>query len=208
LSRAAAARRRLLQSVPLAGIVIASRRHQLPCRSSPACLKRAARCLPPGFTDHHAHAQQPGFPVGSNSLSTSARRQALPGGPDLARRNRSRSASSVDFGALLPLRVRSNRRGYLTATAGRDSPGRSAPSEHDHPHLESSDPPRPLDLNTTRPPAVGRAATPGTSQPLEPGEASPRTEVHASTRSAASSPLRDWPAPPHGDASTPSTLGG
>jgi hypothetical protein len=168
---------------------------------------RRALPSPPFHRPPRPRAQQPGSPSGSSSLSTPTRRQALPGHPDLARRNRSRSASFVDFGALLPLRVRSNRHGYLTATAGRDSPGCSAPPELHHEHLESSDPPRPLDLNTTRPPAVGRATTTGTSQPPQPGEASPHTEVHASTRSAASSPLRDWPAPPRGDASTPSASG-
>jgi hypothetical protein len=173
LFRAAAARRRLLQSVPLAGIVVASRRHQLPGRSPPACLKRAARCPARRFTDHHAEAQQPGSPSGSSSLSTATRRRSLPGHSDLTRRNRSRSASFVDFGALLPLRVRSHRHGYLTATAGRDSPGCSAPPEPYRKHLEFSDPPEPCDSNTTRPPAVGRATTPGTLQPPQPGEASP-----------------------------------
>jgi len=37
---------------PSQGSWIASRRHQLPCRCSPTCLKRAARCQPRGFTDH------------------------------------------------------------------------------------------------------------------------------------------------------------
>jgi hypothetical protein len=152
---------------------ITSRRHQLPGRSPPACSKRAACCPARRFTDHHARAHQPGSPSGSSSLSTSTRRQARPGHSDLTRRNRSRSASFVDFEALLPLRVRSHRRGYLTATAGRDSPGCSAPPELHRRHLEFSDPPRPRDLNTTRPPAEGRATTMRTSQPSQPGEASP-----------------------------------
>lgn len=179
--------------------------------SSRAVLHRRARnapraAYPPGFTDHHARAQQPGSPEGSSSLSTSARRQALPGHPDLARRNRSRSASFVDFEALLPLRVRSSRRGCFTTPPGRDSPGRSAPPEHHRSHLESSDPPGPYDPNATRPPAVGAPTTPRTLQPPEPGEASPNARAHGSTPSAASGPLRDRAAPPLGDASTPSTL--
>jgi hypothetical protein len=70
LSHAAAARRQLLQSVPLAGIVVRLSTPPAPRPFSTGVLERAARRLPPGFTDHHTRAQQPGSPVGSSSLST------------------------------------------------------------------------------------------------------------------------------------------
>jgi hypothetical protein len=158
---------------PSQGSWFASRRHQLPGRSSPACLKRAACCPARRFTDHHARAQQPGSPSGSRSLSTPTRRRTLPGHPDLTRRNRSRSASSVDFGALLPLRVRSNDRGCFTATASRDSPG-VQPLQSSTAHTSSPRTRPSLAARTRRThPQLDTPATTRTLQPSRPGEASP-----------------------------------
>jgi len=155
LFRAAAARRHLLQSLPLAEIVVASRRHQLPGRSPPACSNAPSVALSP--------------PV---SPTTTLARSSLdsPAGYGLPfhdiRRRVSWSPWTSDSRTVLFRQLRRLRsftppaspfqpRGYLTATAGRYSPGNSAPPEHHLPHLGFSNPPTPCGLNTAHPPAAG-----------------------------------------------------
>jgi hypothetical protein len=155
LFRAAAARRHLLQSLPLAEIVVASRRHQLPGRSPPARLDAPSVALSP--------------PV---SPTTTLARSSLdpPAGYEFpfrtVRRRASWSPWASDSGTVLFRQLRRLRsltpptspfqqHGYFTATPGRYSLGSSAPPEHHRSHLGFSNPPEPRGPNTTHPAEAG-----------------------------------------------------
>lgn len=124
----------LLQRFPLAAIVVASRRHQLPCRSSPAPPSESARALSPSVSatpprrswvlplspaDYEAPFHALGLAL-NRCLSTAP--PTLPGASGLGRPESPLGSGFVDFEALLLLRVRSHDPG-LPLTRGRSSLG-------------------------------------------------------------------------------------
>ena len=106
---------------PSQGSWFASRRHQLPGRSPPACLNAPLVAYPP-VSPTTTLARSSLDPPWARAHFPPTRRCAsrLPG-PGAT--EPFRSASFVDFEALLPLRIRSDDHGCFTANAGPYSPG-------------------------------------------------------------------------------------
>ena len=123
LFRAAAARRHLLQSLPLAGIVVASRRHQLPGRSPPACLNEPSSALSPPVSPTTTLARSSLDPPAGYGFPFRAARRRASWSPWTS------DSRTVPFRQLRRLRSLTppaspfQPYGYLTATPGRYSPG-------------------------------------------------------------------------------------
>jgi hypothetical protein len=202
LFHAAAVPGYLLRSFPLAEIARPSRGHLLPCSYPPTCTRAPLKTLLPAVSPTPTLSRScldSRLPMSSLSQTE----LLVPVALDLQQR-------TSPFCELHLLRS-------LTPSANPFAPSRVAPSQRPMlPWSSASLERSPLTPRILRPARTTRARTPdlarrlglatrGTSRPLAPGETPPGPKSRKAS-SAASSPLRDWPAPPLGGAPTPSTL--